>query len=266
MITGNTRIYGILADPIAHVRAPEAFNRICAERGVDAVFLPFHVSEERLAPAIEGLRSMENLSGFTLTLPHKVTASEFCDELLPQAALCGAVNAVRREPSGRLVGETFDGIGFVRGLAASGVSILERRILLLGAGGAARAMAYALAEAGVGHIRIANRTPDKAIRLAKGVVEAFPNCEADHGSADASGFDIVANATSLGLSPDDSLPVDPDTLAPGVVVAESIMRPATTALLTVARERGCEIRGGQLMLDHQVLLMADFLGMTASQD
>ena len=134
-ISGKTRFYGMFGDPVEHLRAPTALNELMNSRGVDAVFLPLHVAPEHLAKAISGIRCVRNFSGFMVSIPHKAAAAELCDEILPNARACGVVNAVRLDREGRLIGESFDGLGMVRSIEMQRVLNSNTRVLLVGAGG-----------------------------------------------------------------------------------------------------------------------------------
>lgn len=258
-ITGRTKLYGIIADPIGHVRAPMLFNALFAERGVDAVMVPFHVKPENLKAWADGLRATENFGGIVITVPHKLEIAKLCDELGTAGRLIGAINALRRDPDGRLVGDMFDGKGFVAGMRHQGFEVTGKRVLLLGAGGAARAIAFELAAEGVERLTIQNRTPAKAEELAAAVKAAYPKVDARAGSDDPAGHDTIVNSTSLGLKPGDALPMDVSRLTPDMLVAEIIMDPVETALLQAAKQRGCPVHYGRHMLDQQILLLADFL-------
>lgn len=161
-ISGRTRFYGLFADPIGQVQTPAAFDALLDRRGVDAIFVPLHVTAEHFAAAVAGMRHIRNFAGYRVSIPHKAIAARLCDELLPNARACGVVNAVRIDPDGRLIGETFDGVGMVKAIAAQRVLDADTRVLLVGAGGVGRAIAVAVALAGVGYLAVANRTRDKA--------------------------------------------------------------------------------------------------------
>lgn len=259
MITGNTRLYAIIADPVAQVRTPEVLNEYFARSQQDAVLVPIHVAPEGLQDLFAAFRRMKNLGGFIVTVPHKTAAAALCDELGPAGQAIGSVNAIRRTGDGRLVGDMFDGAGFVAGLRAQGRDPAGKRVLLLGSGGAASAIAFALAEAGVASLTIANRTVSKASDLVARLQLAFPDSAIDVGPADPRGVDLAINATSLGMKESDALPLDVDLLSPDTVVAEIIMKPEITALLAGARSRGCAIHQGRHMLDEQVKLLAGFI-------
>jgi shikimate dehydrogenase len=261
-ITGKTRVYAHIGFPIGHVRTPALYNGLLEERGIDLVVVPFEVAPEDLAPAVPGLRAWRSLAGVGVTIPHKETMTHLVDELTPMARLCGATNVIRRDPDGRLIGGQFDGIGLVQSLLTAGHEVAGARALLSGAGGTARAVAFALADAGVGRLEIANRTREKAEAVTAEVRAAYPDCDAVvHEGGNA--FDIVINTTSLGMKPDDTLPVDPAVLQPGTVVADAVMAPPETALLKLAAERGCAPHPGLLMLRAQFDITLDFLGLVA---
>ena len=262
MITGKTKLYFIIADPISQVRTPEVFNAYCAQNGSDAVMVPIQVAPEGLEAVMTAFRAMKNLGGVVVTVPHKTAVALLCDELGEAGRAIGSVNAVRREADGRLVGNMFDGAGFVAGLRSQGYEPAGRRALLVGAGGAASAIAFALAEAGVASLTIANRTPAKAEEIVLRIAKSFPGRTIRVGDADPAGHDLVINATSLGLKPGDHLPVDPALLTPVMTVAEIVMKPETTPLLAAAQARGCAVHYGRHMLDQQFRLIADFIGAT----
>lgn len=260
-ISGSTRVLMIAADPIAHVRTPQAMNALAQARGSNMVMVPCHVAPDGLAALFAGLREMRSLAGIVVTAPHKQAAAGLCDSLEAQAALVGAVNAVRRDADGRLVGEIFDGRGFVAGLIAAGHRPSGQRAFLAGAGGAASAIAFALAEAGVSHLAIHNRTAARAEALAERIAERFPGTAASACDDRPHEVAFAVNGTSAGLRPDDGLPFRLDRLGRDTIVAEVIMQPAITPLLEAARERGLAVQPGKAMLDQQLTLIADFLGV-----
>ena len=258
--TGKARLYAIIGDPVGHVRVPAVYNARFAERGADAVCVPLHVTAAGLAAAVDGLRALENLDGFVVTAPHKQPLAALCDEVVGEGRLVGAVNAVRREPGGRLVGDLFDGQGFVAGLRKAGYDARGARVFVAGAGGAASAVTFALARAGAAAITLHNRTAERAATLAARLRAAYPACDVRTGPADPAGHDLAVNATAVGLAPDDPLPFEVGGLAPTTLVAEVLMKPEKTALLAAAERRGCPIHLGKHMLDCQVDLMFGFFG------
>ena len=264
-ITGHTRIFAILADPIHHVKTPQGINSLLDEAGFDGVMMPIHVGPEDLATMVQGLRRMKNLGGFVVTVPHKTAMPALCDELTPSAARIGAVNVVHRTADGRFIGGMLDGEGFVAGLRSASIELVGRSAYLAGAGGAASAIAYALAEAGVARLTIANRTTAKAAALVARMNEDFPSLAITVGTDDPSHHDLIVNGTSLGLREGDALPLNIERLAPEQTVAEIIMQPVETPLLRAAAARGCQVHFGAPMLASQIALMADFMGGPAVQ-
>ena len=261
-ITGATRVYLHLAHPSAHARTPQVMNAEFARRGVDAVAVSADVAPGDLGGFARGLRGWRNLAGLSVTMPHKEALASHVDELTGPAALIGAVNVVRREPDGRLVAANTDGSGFVIGLRQAGHELSGRRVLLAGAGGAGRAVAFAVAGAGAAHLTIANRTTARAERLARDIAVAYPAVTVAAGPPDPAGRDVVVNATSLGMRPGDPLPVRAGGLAPGTLVCDIVTRPERTRLLDEAAARGCVPHPGLPMLAGQVDLILEFLGLS----
>jgi shikimate dehydrogenase len=265
-ITGRTILCGILGDPIAHVRTPGAINNVLQERGIDGVMVPMHVAPGELAAVVAGLRGMQNFAGFIATLPHKSTMQALCDELSDRARAIGAVKVVRRKSDGTLAGDILDGLCFTEGLRQADIRIDGRSAYLAGAGGAASAIAFALVAGGVSRLTIANRTRARAEALLQrlATLESHADIGISESGGDPSGHDLVVNATSLGLRADDALPLDVSKLEARQVVAEIIMSPETTALLAAAQARGCRVQRGRPKLDCQLRLMADFMGLRAT--
>ncbi|WP_370875469.1 shikimate dehydrogenase family protein [Methylobacterium amylolyticum] len=258
-ITGRTRVYGIVADPIYHVKAPEVMGALFARHGIDGVLVPLHVPPDGLPALMDGLRHLRNFGGFIATVPHKTAMTGLCDAITREAEQIGAVNCVRREADGRMVGTMLDGVGFVEALRASGVEPRGRSAALAGAGGAASAIAFALAEAGVARLTILNRTADKARALAERLRAAYPDLTVAAEGAQAD-HDLLVNGTSLGMRAGDAAPFDLAALHAGQFVAEAIMDPETTPLLAAASAAGCRVQKGLPMLECQIALMARHMG------
>jgi len=259
VVTGHTRLLGILADPISHVKAPPRINQIARDRGRNAVMVPFHVAPADLAAVVASLRRVKSFDGAIVTVPHKSAMVDLCDHVSEAARAVGAVNIIRREDDGSLSGDVLDGRGFVGGLEAAGVELRGKAVYLVGAGGAASAVAFAVAAAGIRSITLANRSMHKAEELGLRLRRFRPDLLVSVGGDSPAGNDIVINGTSLGMHADDPLPLDVGGLAPEMLVAEVVMEPALTPLLAEARQRGCAIHYGKPMLDHQLSLMADFM-------
>ncbi|NEH46158.1 shikimate dehydrogenase family protein [Rhizobium leguminosarum] len=259
-VTGKTRVFGILADPIYHVKTPQAMNAVFDSHGLDCVLVPFHVAPAALPVLVEGLRKMQNFGGFIATVPHKPSMLDLCDEVTDAARHIGAVNCVRREDDGRLVGTMLDGIGFVEAMRARGVDVVGTRVFLVGAGGAASAIAFALAEAGVNHITISNRSPLRAMELKERLSCVYPGLSLSVDAQDIENHDLIVNGSTLGMRSSDAEPVDFHRIHAGHLVADAIMEPALTPLLAVAKSMGCQIFPGKPMLDSQIVLMAQHMG------
>lgn len=260
-ISGATRVYALLGDPIAQVRAPALLNPVLARRGTDAVLIPVQVAPADLSQVGHALRQVANLHGMLVTVPHKAAALALADRVTDRARLAGSVNALRREPDGTWSADTFDGEGFVRGLVEAGHDPRGRRVCVVGAGGAGSAIAVALLDAGVAELRLVDTKPEALVALRHRLDAAYPGrvrAAPDPRLADA---DLAVNATPLGLRPGDPLPFPVAGLPPHAVVADIIMRPADTALLRAARGQGLRTHPGEPMLAHQLGFYLDFFGL-----
>ncbi|APZ50474.1 shikimate dehydrogenase family protein [Salipiger abyssi] len=257
-IPGSARLIGVMADPVAQVRTPQLLSEAFAEASVEALCLPMHVPAGNLGAALDAARSIRNISGFVLTIPHKEQGVAFCDAVSERVTLSGSVNAVRVQPDGSLLGETFDGRGFVGGLKQAGYAIAGKRVLLVGAGGAAASIAAELLTEGISELHLLNRTPERAERLAARLAPAFPDRRIGLAGAEAAPVDLVVNATSVGLRGDDPMPLTADRLAGADMVAEALVPPQQTALGRAAQEAGIAYLDGRAMLQGQLGLLRDF--------
>jgi shikimate dehydrogenase len=258
-ITGTTRLYGLVGDPLTTAKSPELLNRLFIEQRANAVCVPFWVKADDLAAFVTGARAMGNLSGVLVTMPHKQRMLGFVDELHPTASQVGALNIVRCDDDGRWVGAMFDGVGCVLGMQWEGNHPANKSVLLVGAGGAGRAIAFAVASAGARTLTIFDVDERRADELAKSVATAT-GCRTHFGAPDPHGCEIVINATPLGMNPDDPMPVDPNGLEPGSIVVDIINAPDPTPLCRAARARGCRTQGGRPMHEGQAVHALRFLG------
>ena len=258
--SGKTHLYAILAHPVAHVRASEFFAPIIAKEKRDAFLVPLHVLPEDLSAMVPMLQRIGNLKGVVITIPHKEAMAGLCDEMGPNAQLAGAVNTVRFEPDGRLIGDMFDGVGLVNAARAHGIEPRGAKVLMVGAGGAGRAIALAFADEGAAKITIANRTESRAKDLAAIVQTVFPDLDVKAGPVDPGGHDLIINCTSLGLKPGQPMPVDPAGLTTDMSLID-IIAPRDTELMEAARVIGLKkVIGGRPMVEHQVIAQLNFLG------
>jgi shikimate dehydrogenase len=260
-ISGKTKVFMIIGDPVAQVRAPEVYNHLFARHGVDAVVVPMKVAPAHLEGFVRNAFNAENFGGFWVTIPHKAAMQTLMQVCNPVAEIAGAVNAVRRAADGGLEGALFDGQGFVKGLDHFGVAVEGRKVLVLGAGGGGQAVAAALAARGPARLSIANRSVAKAQAIIDRLKPRYPVALDCTESTDPAGFDVIVNCTSQGLSQSDALPVDPARMSPGAVVVDIIMTREPTPLLKACRERGIVAHPGFEMLVQQVPEYMRFFGM-----
>ena len=255
-ISGHTKIVGIIGDPVQHSRSPQMHNAAIAERKLDYIYVPFHVRSGELREAIEGFKAL-NVLGVNVTIPHKQTVMPILDDVSHEATLIGAANTLIF-CDGRVSGDNTDAQGFLRAMTEEGIDIpVGGSAVVLGAGGAARAVVVALALSGLGLITVANRTGWKAIQFEKDLatiseteISAVDLASNQLNSAIRSA-DLLVNATSVGMEETDQLLIDPDSLNPETIVYEIVYTPLETPLLRVAREKGCQTIGGIGMLVHQ---------------
>ncbi len=262
-ITGTTRLFYMMAHPIAHVRTPEIMNPMFEARSIDAVMVPLHVHPDDFTQAWETARLSRNLAGIVVSVPLKAQALALSDTAHARARELGAANCVRRERDGSMVCDNYDGAGFMAGLAKQGHGVAGKRILLAGAGGAGSAIAFSLAKAGAAGVDISDTEGNRSRDLAGRVSDAYPSCvlSAVDSFSDPSGYDVVINATPCGLHEGDALPIRVDKLSPDCLVCDIIMKPADTTLLRLAAERGCAVHYGRHMLDEQMELFWDFFSL-----
>ena len=247
-LSGHTRLAVVIGDPVRHSLSPAIHNAAFAACGLDWAFLACEVPEGRVPEALAGAVAL-GVEGLSVTMPHKAAAAAAVDELSPTARLLGAVNCVARDGE-RLVGHSTDGEGFVDALAEeAGWSPDGARCVVLGAGGAARAVVLALAGAGAAEVAVVNRTAQNAVTAAALAGTRGRVAEA----AEVSGFDLVVNATPLGMTGHGgaAVPLDPALLHPGQILVDLIYEPSETPLLSTARARGLTAFGGVPMLVHQ---------------
>lgn len=260
-ITGTTRVFLILGYPVIQVRAPEVFNLLFAKHGVDAVLVPVQVVPQRLAGFVEQVFSADNIGGLWITIPHKAALLPLLGHVDTLGRLAGAVNAVRRHADGTLEGALFDGIGFVKGLDRFGIPTPGRRVLVIGIGGGGVAIAASLAQRGCGELALFDATPGRSAQVAAQLNAGFGTRVSAATSADPAGFDLVINATPLGLKPTDPLPFDVARLERGAAVVDILMKEQPTPLLQACAARGINAHPGFEMLLQQMPQYLSFFGM-----
>lgn len=257
MISGKTKLLALIGDPVGHSLSPAMHNASFAAEGLDYVYVALNVGAEDLPAAVRGAAAL-GLRGFNVTMPHKRSMVELVDELDEGAELSGAVNTVVIEGT-RLHGFNTDGPGMIEACREAGIALDDRRVLLLGAGGAAASIAAALCDAGVGGLQIVNRNPEHAAALAEKLRAAGKEAEIEvhpTGALDGSvRAPIIVNTTPLGMEDGDPLPIPPEYLDRGTAVVDAVYRPgAETELVRQARARGATVVAGQRMLLYQGVL------------
>lgn len=258
MLSGETRVFVIIGHPIAQVKAPGGMTRGFAERGRNAVVIPIHVLPEDVDRFIEALGPIRNVDGIIATVPHKFAARRHCRVVSERADFLESTNIVRRHPDGGWYGDMSDGLGFVRAMMQTGCQPEGRRALLIGAGGAGSAIALQMLDSGVAELAIHDSDTARRDGLIAKLLKVHPG-KVRAGSMDPSGFDIVANATPMGMNAGDPLPVEVDKLKSGVFVGDVITAPEVSPLLEIARSMGCRTQTGVGMFLAQRELMLDFL-------
>ncbi len=261
MLTGKTKVCGVIGDPIEHSMSPAMHNAAFQKMGIDYLYVPFKVRREELGRAIDGMRAL-NIIGLNVTIPHKVAVIPLLDKLDPLAEKIGAVNTIVNE-DGFLTGYNTDATGFLQPLLERGIEPGGKDIVMLGAGGGSRAVCFALAQRGA-HLVILNRTPAKAEELARHLTHAFEK-EVEALKLDEKNLamalekaDILVNATSVGMHPGaDETPVPARLLKSGLVVGDIVYNPIKTRLLREAEAAGAETVSGIDMLVWQGALAVE---------
>ena len=238
MISGTTTLIAHLGYPTESFKAPMIYNPYFEKKGIDAVVVPMGVKAQDYAAFLKSLFRLSNIRGALVTMPHKVTTLALLDELTPTAKIAGSCNAILRRSDGSLLGDMFDGAGFVRGVVRSGRTLVGNRVLVVGCGGVGSAIAASLAAAGVGMIALFDANAASADALAGRLRAQYHQLEIKTGSNDPSGYNVVVNATPLGMREGDPLPLDVSRIDPATLVGEVVMKEEYTPLLRLAKEKG----------------------------
>jgi shikimate dehydrogenase len=267
MISGKTTLIAHLGYPTFAFKAPLIYNPWFDKNDIDAVVVPMGVKPEDYREFFPYLFKLSNIRGALVTMPHKQTTIELVDELTPTATVAGAANAVLVREDGTLVGDQFDGEGFVRGVQRKGFDPEGKRALVVGNGGVGSPIAASLAAAGVAAMGLFDPNAAASDALGERLAAAYPKLEIMTGSKDPDGYDIVVNATPLGMKDDDPLPMDVDRIAPTTFVGEVVMKQEITPFLRAAMDKGCSVQVGKDMLFEQIPAYLEFFGFgTATPD
>jgi shikimate dehydrogenase len=263
-LDGSTKIIAHVGYPTSSFKAPLIYNPYFTSIGLNAAVVPMGVARKDGASALPAIFRMTNVIGALVTMPHKISVVPMLDAVSPTVRIAGSCNAVRRREDGALEGDMFDGEGFVLGLLRKGQGIAGKRALVIGAGGVGSAIAASLAMRKPAAIALYDVMPMAMDSLAARIAEHHPEVEVLTRSNDPSGFDIVVNATPLGMKGADPLPLDVKRLERGTFVGEVVMKKKMTPLLEAAAKRGCAIQVGTDMLFEMIPAYLDFFGFPAT--
>ena len=264
MLNGDTKIIAHIGYPTTTFKSSMIYNPWFEKHGVNAAVVPLGVRAENFGAAFPEICRFTNFHGALITMPHKVSVIAFLDEVSTAVKVAGSCNAVRRTGDGRLFGDMFDGEGFVRGVARHGRSLAGKKVLVVGAGGVGSAIAASSAAAGAAEIAVYDVSTPAMKALAERLSQNYPRLRAALGSTDPSGFDVVVNATPLGMKAGDPMPLDISRLSPSTYVGEVVMKQETTAFLAAAKARGCETQVGIDMLFEQIPAYLEFFGFPSA--
>ena len=264
MITGRTTLIAHIGFPTHTFKSPMIYNPYFDDAGIDAVVVPMGVQAGDYPDFLRQLVLVTNLRGALVTMPHKVTTMSLADEITPTATIAGAANALLKRPDGSLLADMFDGAGFVRGMQRRGRNAKGSSALVVGSGGVGSAIAASLAGAGVSRIGLYDVNTESAEALGGRLADHYPDLEVITGSDDPAGWEIVVNATPMGMNEGDPLPVDMSRLDSGTFVGEVVMKQAITPFLAEAQKRGCEVQVGTDMLFEQIPAYLEFFGFPST--
>ena len=260
MINGNTELIAHIGYPTHSFKSPMIYNPFFEREGINAIVVPMGCKPEDYPDFLRSVFSLTNIRGALITMPHKVVTVGLLDEVTATVRVAGACNAVKRLPDGRLVGDQFDGAGFVRGVMRKGLRLDGARVLVVGSGGVGCAIAASLAGAGIAHIGLFDVNTASAEALGQRIRDNYPAIEVKTGSNDPAGFDLVVNATPMGMNEGDPLPLDVARLDARSFVGEVVMRTEMTAFLTAAKARGCKVQVGSDMLFEMIPAYLEYFG------
>src|SRR6476646_2334869 len=267
MISGNTTLIAHMGYPTYTFKSPLIYNPWFDKNGVDAVVVPMGVKPEGYPAFFRSVFTLTNIRGALVTMPHKVTTMELVDEVSPIAEIAGATNAVVLRKDGSLLADQFDGAGFVRGVLGKGFDPAGKRALVVGNGGVGSPIAASLAGIGLAGIGLFDPNTAASEALAGRIEKHYPAVDIAVGSKDPEGYDLIVNATPIGMRDGDPLPVDVERIAPGSYVGDVILKEEVTPFLRAAQDQGCTIQVGTDMLFEMIPAFLEFFGYgTATPD
>lgn len=257
-INGKTRVYGIVGDPIEQVRSPEMVTWEFQQRQHNAVLIPIHVAREDFDDVIPDIMRMRNLDGLIFTIPFKVKAMGLAKTLGTQASRVGAINAIKRQSNGDWCGEIFDGMGCVEAFKRRGIALKDKRIQLIGLGGAGSAICVAVAQEHPALMRLFDLNEQSTEHMVKLVKQISPKTVVEIGLPRCDEIDILMNASPVGMLSDERLPLAAEKFDQHLVVFDAIVMPENTPLLQLAQHCGCEVVQGREMMLGQISRLVDY--------
>ena len=264
VINGHTELIAHIGYPTHSFKAPMIYNPWFDKVGVNARVIPMGCKPQDYPDFLKLVFKLSNIRGALITMPHKVTTMGLLNEVFPNAVIAGACNAVRLGPNGELQGDMFDGEGFVRGVLRKGVTLKDASALVVGCGGVGSAIAASLAAAGVAKLGLFDVNEESLSGLADRLRQYYPLLQVTADSRDPDGYDVLVNATPLGMKAGDAMPLDVLKIAPSTFVGEVVMTTEMTAFLTAAKKRGCRYQVGSDMLFEQIPAYLEFFGFPSA--
>lgn len=258
MINGLTEIIAHIGYPTHTFKSPMIYNPFFEREGINAVVVPMGCRTPDYPAFLRAVFTLTNIRGALITMPHKVVTVDLVDLVTPTVKVAGACNAVKRLPDGRLMGDMFDGAGFVRGVQRKGLQLRGARVLVVGNGGVGCAIAASLAATGVARVSLFDAHAAACEALGQRLKAEYPDIEVVTGHNDPAGHDLVVNATPMGMDDGDPLPMDVSRLSPDTFVGEVVMKTEMTAFLRAAQARGCPVQIGTDMLFEQIPAYLEF--------
>jgi len=259
-IDGNTELIAHIGYPTHSFKSPLIYNPYFEKEGINALVVPMGCKGEHYPAFLKSVFQLTNIRGALITMPHKVTTVGLLDEVTPTVKVAGACNAVKMDAQGHLVGDMFDGAGFVRGVQRKGFNLTGKRVMVVGTGGVGSAIAASMAAEKIAAISLFDVNKASCEALAQRLVKEYPTIQVGIGSNDPEGHDLVVNATPMGMNEGDPLPLDVSRLAPNTFVGEVVMRTEMTAFLQAAQQRGCRVQVGSDMLFEQIPAYLEYFG------
>ena len=257
-VNGKTRVYGIVGDPIEQVRSPEMVTWEMQKRHHNAVLIPMHIARDEFDTVMPHIMRMRNLDGLIFTIPFKAQAIALAKTLGPQASQIGAINALKKHSNGAWSGEIFDGIGCVEAFKQRGITLQDKRLQLIGLGGAGSAICVALAYEKPKLLRLFDINAQTTERMAKMVNTISPQTVVEVGLPLAEGIDILLNASPVGMLSDARLPLAVEQFKKELIVFDAIVMPENTPLLSLAQDCGCQVVRGREMMLGQISKIVDY--------